>query len=389
MRHRAAGDGASRHELPLRVVARAGACGRPGGPRPLLPPRRQSRLSGRPLQAAALLRARVGAHPRPHGDRCDGEPRASARSASTCEACGLGEWRSTDAVRTGAAGDRAHRSPGRADPRGGTVPRDGAIRREAGPGHRSGRKHGGMAAYERWRGGRGRAAGCADVVPVQRHADRQGHLPGRPHDPPRPARRVERKAHRDPDSREPPHRHLARVEPDGDLPGDGGDRHVPVAARSRRGVPSWTAVDPTVGSAPEVRKTGRIVRFFERKFGPYPFDSLGGIIDRPGCRLRARDPDSAPLPVGADGAGSSPTSWPTSGSATRSRRTLARHLAQRGLRHLRRVAVAIAQRRSEPRRHVQGVTTQRPRASPGLGPSARGRRVRSTCSRHRSTCAAR
>ena len=45
------------------------------------------------------------------------------------------------------------------------------------------------------------------------------------------------------------------------------------------GVPSWTAVDPTVGSAPEVRKTGRIVRFFERKFGPYPFDALGGIVD--------------------------------------------------------------------------------------------------------------
>ena len=50
--------------------------------------------------------------------------------------------------------------------------------------------------------------------------------------------------------------------------------------RSRAaGVPSWTAIDPSAGSASEVHKTGRIVRFFERKFGPYPFDSLGGIVD--------------------------------------------------------------------------------------------------------------
>jgi aminopeptidase N len=51
--------------------------------------------------------------------------------------------------------------------------------------------------------------------------------------------------------------------------------------RSRAdGLPSWTAVDPAVGRAPEVRETGRIVRFFSRKFGPYPFDSLGAIVDQ-------------------------------------------------------------------------------------------------------------
>jgi aminopeptidase N len=50
--------------------------------------------------------------------------------------------------------------------------------------------------------------------------------------------------------------------------------------RSRAaGVTSWTAIDRSAGAAPLVGRTGAIVRFFEGKFGPYPFDALGAIVD--------------------------------------------------------------------------------------------------------------
>ncbi len=53
--------------------------------------------------------------------------------------------------------------------------------------------------------------------------------------------------------------------------------------RSRiAGLPSWVAVDPRTGSQPPkaVRRTAGIIAFFARRYGPYPFDSLGAIVDR-------------------------------------------------------------------------------------------------------------
>ena len=46
------------------------------------------------------------------------------------------------------------------------------------------------------------------------------------------------------------------------------------------GVPTVTAVDPAIGSAPAIRAMPRIIRFFSHKFGPYPFDALGAIVDQ-------------------------------------------------------------------------------------------------------------
>jgi aminopeptidase N len=51
--------------------------------------------------------------------------------------------------------------------------------------------------------------------------------------------------------------------------------------RSRvAGLPSVVAIDRTIRGAPAIRKTAEIVRFLERKFGPYPFDAIGAIVDR-------------------------------------------------------------------------------------------------------------
>ena len=47
------------------------------------------------------------------------------------------------------------------------------------------------------------------------------------------------------------------------------------------GIPSWTAVDPLQVRAARgpLRKSGRILRLFAGRFGPYPFDSTGAIVD--------------------------------------------------------------------------------------------------------------
>jgi aminopeptidase N len=46
------------------------------------------------------------------------------------------------------------------------------------------------------------------------------------------------------------------------------------------GLPSYVAIDPAIGKAPSVRLTPRIIRFFASKYGPYPFGSMGAIVDQ-------------------------------------------------------------------------------------------------------------
>ena len=47
-----------------------------------------------------------------------------------------------------------------------------------------------------------------------------------------------------------------------------------------RRIPIWSFVDPTTGRAAEARRDlPSMIRFAERRFGPYPFDSSGMIID--------------------------------------------------------------------------------------------------------------
>ena len=151
------------------------------------------------------------------------------------------------------------------------------------------------------------------------------------------------------------------------------------------GLPVVTAVDSDLPTSVDNQLAGtpQIVDFLET-FGPYPFDALGGIVvddprvafalenqTRPiyGPVLRRRRPKATSW---------SPTSWHTSGSATASRCTLERHLAQRGLRHLRRVAVGRATRRTvgaaDLRQPLQPMTPafwQVPPGDPGKGQAVR------------------
>jgi aminopeptidase N len=47
------------------------------------------------------------------------------------------------------------------------------------------------------------------------------------------------------------------------------------------GIPAWTFVDPAQeqGAAPVLDRLGEILRFQRRLYGPYPFDSIGAIVD--------------------------------------------------------------------------------------------------------------
>ena len=80
---------------------------------------------------------------------------------------------------------------------------------------------------------------------------------------------------------------------------------------------------------------------------PVPVRSAGGDRDdqRLGFALETQTRPVYSRLLHRDRATVSPTRWRTSGSATASRSTLARHLAQRGLRHLRPVALGGARRR--------------------------------------------
>ena len=107
-------------------------------------------------------------------------------------------------------------------------------------------------------------------------------------------------------------------------------------------------------------------------FGRYPFSAAGGIVDDADELGFALENQTRPIysqgllrRPGRAATAWSCTSWPTSGSATASRvAALAAHLAQRGLRHLRGVAVERARRA----RHRPGDLRLLLRRHPGRRP---------------------
>ena len=91
--------------------------------------------------------------------------------------------------------------------------------------------------------------------------------------------------------------------------------------RSRvAGLPSIVAVDPEVAKRPSkgIDRTAGMLRLFGHRFGPYPFDSIGAIVDSSRGFLGARDPDPPDLQLLAEGRRSTRTRSRTSGSATQS-----------------------------------------------------------------------
>jgi aminopeptidase N len=65
-------------------------------------------------------------------------------------------------------------------------------------------------------------------------------------------------------------------------------------------IDSWVAVDPTLGSRGAVGRGADILAYFEDYFGPYPFDSTGGIVDpaRVGYALETQNRPIYPGPPG-------------------------------------------------------------------------------------------
>ena len=166
----------------------------------------------------------------------------------------------------------------------------------------------------------------------------------------------------------------------------------PRAARATRTTgssarPGRPAADTsaTIAAASFARQP-EILDFLAGYFGPYPFNAAGGIVDDvAGARLRPREPDPADLLAGLlhrldlGRLRRRPRARPPVVRRQPAPRAVAGHLAQRGLRHLRRVAVERARgprhpagdlrllRHGDPgRRPVLGVADRRPRPGPAV-----------------------
>ena len=270
--------------------------------------------------------------------------------------------------------------------------------------HRSRRLDRGLGADRRRRLRRRRAAGLADLVPLQRPPDRQGDLRDLDHGPARDRGDRQRRAARAAAEPPPPrHEHgdLARRRrrADGHLPGDG-DRSASSASTARRspGSARWSRSIRSRRGAHARRlrrsfdRSGEIIRLFESPLRALPVQPdrarSSTTPRRSATRSRRRRGRST---TGRRARSRSPTSSPTSGSATRSASSAGRTCG--------------STRASRPgpsgagQQEAGGPTTaaavRRPRgrsrrAGPTSGSRRRRRsRPRPSCSRPRSTSAAR
>ena len=120
--------------------------------------------------------------------------------------------------------------------------------------------------------------------------------------------------------------------------------------RTRHGLPVYLAVDPVVKGTPwtTLRRTAEVTDWEAAQFGPYPFSATGGVVDDAatvGYSLETRD--EADVRPGAGSADHRPRAGPPVVRRLGDAAHLAGHLAQRGVRDLRRVAVGRAPRRPD------------------------------------------
>ncbi len=105
--------------------------------------------------------------------------------------------------------------------------------------------------------------------------------------------------------------------------GDGSrsqSRHHRRACPGRRRSPRSAMPHEQRASMRMLRRSPRIVRALEQDLGPYPFSSTGGLVTSldVGFALENQTRPTYPVLGTAATPGCSCTSWPTSGSATRS-----------------------------------------------------------------------
>ena len=266
------------------------------------------------------------------------------------------------------------------------------------------------------RGRRGPAGGRRQLVPRQRPPARPGDLHVHRDGAGRPRGHRERRPGRaTPPSRTAHHVDLERDRADGVLPRDGQRRGVRPAAiydlperhhDVRRGGPRpLHRVDrrlrpgaPTFGQVIDqsFARHGAILDFLADTFGPYPFTTGGGErrrLRRP--VLRAGEPDAHRLLEVLllrhvrRGRRHRPRERPPVVRGQRRRRAVEGHLAERGLRDVRRVALGRPRRAVHAsRRPSTSTTTTRSRRTTPSGRSSSRTRASTTCSTTRSTTGA-
>jgi aminopeptidase N len=78
------------------------------------------------------------------------------------------------------------------------------------------------------------------------------------------------------------------------------DVHI---SRAPGGLRVYNAVDPELGPAPSLDQVVPIVDFFSSRFGPYPFDAVGSIVDKAGFVGYSLETQTKPLYPGIPGEG--------------------------------------------------------------------------------------
>ena len=302
---------------------------------------------------------------------------------------GDGRWCSR---RGGARRPGADDHPGPAAAGGPGVRRDRPVLGHARARRRPGRLHRGMDPHGR-RSVRGRrAAGRAGLVPGQRQPPRQGDV-RHPRDRPRGGDGGRRTAAWCPRAPGRGTHHMVLA---------GGRAMAPYLATATLGtfslttsdvdgIPSYVAVDPSqeAAAAPALAKLPDILRYFTGLYRPVPVRHRRRDRGRrPRGRLRAGDADAAGVRPGARRGDAGARAGAPVVRRLRVADGVARHLAQRGLRDLRRVAVAASTPARRRRRPGSTRCTRRPPRTRS-GPSRRPAwAAPPTCSPARSTSAA-
>ena len=124
-------------------------------------------------------------------------------------------------------------------------------------------------------------AGAPGWIPCNASLGRQGHLLAQLHRSEAAEGDLERPTARRQPPRAQAHLALGRGPADGRVPGNRRNRPLPHLPLPVAGLPSIVAIDPREGrSVPKgVQAYGGILALFQSRFGAYPFDSVGAIID--------------------------------------------------------------------------------------------------------------